>query len=309
MTLFDTAAPADSVAAAPVKEESALQLKDMSFNQLMNTLIDDAVHFVIRLAIALVVFYVGRWIINRLYTLVERIMLKRNIDPSVTTFALSTVKCVLYFILIVTIIGILGLETSSFLALFASAGVAIGMALSGTLQNFAGGVLILLLKPFRVGQYIETQGFSGTVQRIEIFNTFITTGDNKTIILPNGALSTSAVNNFSVQPYRRVEWKIGVAYGADVARVRAAALEMMKSAPAIAAGSQGKGVDPVVYVGSLDDSAVTMIMRAWVPSADYWDTFFLFNERFYTELPSRAGIEFPFPQLDVHINPQPSQQS
>ena len=303
MMIFDTPIPADSIKA--VKEETVSQLKDMSFDQLMNTLISDLVHFVIRLAIAIAVFYIGKWIINRLYTLVERIMLKRTIDPSVTTFALSTVRCVLYFILIVTIIGILGLETSSFLALFASAGVAIGMALSGTLQNFAGGVLILLLKPFRVGQYIETQGYAGTVQRIEIFNTFITTGDNKTIILPNGALSTSAVNNYSVQSFRRVEWSIGVAYGADVSKVRAAAMAMMEADPDIKAGREGSGKAPVVYVGSLDDSAVTMLMRAWVPSDRYWDVFFLFNEKFYTELPSRADIEFPFPQMDVHISQLP----
>ena len=211
----------------------------------------------------------------------------------------------LYFILIITVIGILGIETSSFLALFASAGVAVGMALSGTLQNFAGGVLILALKPYKIGDYIEAQGFAGTVRKIEIFNTIITTPDNKTIIIPNGDLSTSPINNSTLQTHRRVEWNIGISYGDNVGRAREAILAMFAADPRIvdAAAASASGLAaPVVVVGSLDDSAVTLKVRAWVAKDLYWDIFFGYNERFYTELPERAGINFPFPQMDVHVS-------
>ncbi|MCM1162999.1 MAG: mechanosensitive ion channel [Muribaculaceae bacterium] len=285
----------DSVA-APAAELALL--KNMTFDEFATTLVSKLIHFAISLAVAILVFYIGKFIITKLYNFVERIMLKRKVDPSLTTFILSLVRIVLYFILLVTVIGILGIETSSFLALFASAGVAIGMALSGTLQNFAGGVLILLLKPFRVGDTIEAQGFAGTVKKIEIFNTVITTPDNKTIIIPNGGLSTSAINNSTTQTHRRVEWKIGISYGDSPESARKAILEMFAADPRILT----EPAAPAVYVASLDDSAVTLSIRAWVKSADFWDIFFGYNERFYDELPARAGISFPFPQMDVHLD-------
>ena len=187
--------PADSIAAA--KEQSVEMLKSLSFDDLINKLAYDVAQFAIHLAIAIFVVYIGKFIIGKLYRLVHNVMVGRNVDKSLTTFVLSLVRIVLYFILIVTVIGILGIETSSFIAIFASAGVAIGMALSGTLQNFAGGVLILLLKPYRIGDYIEAQGYSGTVTEIQIFNTIISTADNKSIIIPNGGLSTGTINNWS----------------------------------------------------------------------------------------------------------------
>jgi small-conductance mechanosensitive channel len=174
-----------------------------------------------------VVFYIGKFIIKKLYKFCRTVMINRRTDPSLTTFVLSVIKITLYFILIVTVIGILGVETSSFLALFASAGVAIGMALSGTLQNFAGGVLILLLKPYRVGDYIEAQGYSGTVKAIQIFHTVINTVDNKAIIIPNGGLSTDSVNNYSLEEYRRVDWTIGLSYGDDFEAARKVIIQML----------------------------------------------------------------------------------
>lgn len=279
-------------------EAEIAQLKSMTFNEFVSTLVDKLIHFAISLAVAALVFYLGRYIITKLYNLVERLMLRRNVDASLTTFILSLVRIVLYFILLVTVIGILGIETSSFLALFASAGVAIGMALSGTLQNFAGGVLILLLKPFKVGDTIEAQGYAGTVRKIEIFNTIITTPDNKTIIIPNGGLSTGTINNSTAQTHRRVEWKIGISYGDSPERARQAILDMMAEDSRILP----QPAEPQVLVASLDDSAVTLSIRAWVESKDYWDVFFGYNERLYNELPSRAGISFPFPQMDVHLD-------
>lgn len=202
-------------------------LKTLPLDDLIEKFVSGLVTLAINLLIAGVVFYVGKFIIRKLYNMVSRIMLRRRVDNSLATFVLSFIRIVLYFILIVTVIGILGIETSSFLAIFASAGVAIGMALSGTLQNFAGGVLILLLKPYRVGDYIEAQGFAGTVKEIQIFSTVIVTPDNKSIMIPNGGLSTGSINNYSREKYRRVDWKVGIAYGDSVDTARRALLAIV----------------------------------------------------------------------------------
>lgn len=215
--------------ASPAVEKAAgdlAELKSLSLQDLINRLADSAVNFAINLAIAIVVFYLGRFIIRKIYSFVKAIFLSRGIDASLSTFVLSLINIVLYFILIVTVIGILGIETTSFLALFASAGVAIGMALSGTLQNFAGGVLILLLKPYKIGDYIEVQGYAGTVKEIQIFFTVITTPDNKSILIPNGGLSTGSVNNYSREPLRRISWTVSISYGDDVNLARKAILDM-----------------------------------------------------------------------------------
>lgn len=293
----------DAAQAIPNPADELAAFKNMSLDQIISTIATDLAHFAISLAAAILVFYVGKFIINRLYGLTDRILHRRNVEASLATFVLSFVRIVLYFILIITCIGIIGIETTSFLALFASAGVAVGMALSGTLQNFAGGVLILALKPFKVGDYIEAQGFAGTVKKIEMFNTIITTPDYKTIIIPNGGLSTGAINNSTTQRYRRVEWKIGISYGDSVSRARQVLMEMLTTDPRVlndpAAHDGLPG--PVVYLASLDDSAVTLTIRVWVKSGDYWDVFFEKNEEIYNHLPERAGITFPFPQMDVHV--------
>lgn len=284
--------------------EELAQFKNMSLDQIINTIITDLAHFAISLAAAVLVFYAGKFVITRLYNFTDRLLRRRNVEASLLTFVLSFVRIVLYFILIVAVIGILGIETSSFLALFASAGVAVGMALSGTLQNFAGGVLILALKPFKVGDYIEAQGFAGTVKKIEMFSTIITTPDYKTIIIPNGGLSTGAINNSTTQPYRRIEWKVGISYGDSVERAREALLGMLTAdSRVLTEPVPSEGVTaPVVYLGSLDDSAVTLTVRAWVRSDDYWSVFFEMNEEIYKHLPERAGVSFPFPQVDVHMS-------
>lgn len=227
LTLLQALVP-DAATAADTQKSAAdlAELKSLSLSDLLNRLADSAVNFAINLAIAIVVFYVGRFVIRKIFNLVKSVFISRDIDASLTTFVLSLINIVLYFILIVTVIGILGIETTSFLALFASAGVAIGMALSGTLQNFAGGVLILLLKPYKIGDYIEAQGYAGTVKEIQIFFTVITTPDNKSILIPNGGLSTGSVNNYSREPLRRVSWTVSISYGDDVNRARNAILDM-----------------------------------------------------------------------------------
>ncbi len=221
----------DSIAPAPAEELKAL--KNMSFDDLMSRLVNDLVEFAIHLAIAILVFYAGKFVIKKIFQLTATVLHRRNVDKSLSTFVLSLIKILLYFILIVTVIGILGINTSSFIAIFASVGVAIGMALSGTLQNFAGGVLILLLKPYKVGDYIEAQGFAGTVTEIQIFSTVICTADNKTILLPNGSLSTGSINNWSKQDYRRVQWDVGISYGDDFKTARAAILSILDSTDGI----------------------------------------------------------------------------
>lgn len=220
------AAPADTVAAAPTGFKA---IENMSFDDLISRMVSGLVDFAIHLAIAILVFYVGKFIIGRIYKIVSSIFIRRKLDRSLAVFILSLIRMLLYFILVVTVIGILGIETSSFLAIFASAGVAIGLALSGTLQNFAGGVLILLLKPYKIGDYIEAQGFSGTVKEIQIFSTIINTPDNKQIIIPNGPLSTSSINNYSKEDYRRVDWTVSIAYGDDVEAAKTAILDMLLS--------------------------------------------------------------------------------
>lgn len=299
--------PTDTI---PTVAQESGAIKNISFDQLIDTLISDMVHFAISLTIAILVFYAGKYIIRKLYNFVYGILHRRQVEASLSTFVLSLVRIVLYFILIVTVIGILGIETSSFLALFASAGVAIGMALSGTLQNFAGGVLILLLKPFKVGDYIEAQGFAGTVTRIEIFNTIICTPDNKSIIIPNGGLSTGSINNYSIQPYRRVDWTVGISYGESVDRARTLLLDLLRKDPRIL-WEEKTGMPsvkaPVVVVAELADSSVNLSVRAWVASADYWGVYFDHNEEFYNAITAAPGLSFPFPQLDVHMTAAPQE--
>ncbi len=276
--------------------ESISTLKALTGTDAMQHIASSLVSFAFRLAIAIAVFIIGKFIIKRLYKWLRKVMTHKGTDASLTSFILSLVKITLFFILVISVIGILGLETSSFMALFASAGVAIGLALSGTLQNFAGGVLILLLKPYKVGDFIEAQGFSGTVKEIQIFNTIINTPDNKAIIIPNGPLSTSSINNYSLEDRRRIDWTVGVAYGTDFITVRDLILSILGEQPEIE-----KDPEPVVYINELADSSVNLTVRAWCPTSQYWDIYFRINELIYTTLPE-AGIEFPFPQMDVHLS-------
>lgn len=315
MILLQQISPVALPDSVPSAKDEIAMLKSLPLDELLDKMVSGMVSFAINLAIAVLVFYAGRFIITRLHRFLVSILTRRKVEASLTTFVLSLVKMLLYFILIVTVIGILGIETSSFIAIFASAGVAIGMALSGTLQNFAGGVLILLLKPYKVGDYIETQGYAGTVREIQIFHTIISTADNRIIIIPNGGLSTGTINNASKEPYRRVDWDISIAYGDDVDAARKAILEMLAAdsrivkqytddehiSKVIATARPDRS--PVVFLKELADSAVVITVRAWTRTENYWGVFFDFNERFYNQLPAR-GINFPFPQLDVHITGQ-----
>lgn len=244
---------------------------------------------------ALLVFIVGRFLISMINKLVQRVLLKRNIDPSIKTFVGSLIHIILMILLIVSVVGALGVQTASFAALLASAGVAIGMALSGNLSNFAGGLIILIFKPYKVGDFIEAQNLSGTVREIQIFHTVLTTTDNKVIYIPNGSLSSSAVINYSYQQVRRIDWTFGVEYGTDYAKVKGVLEEILAKDERILQ----EPAAPFVAMSQLADSSVNYVVRVWVNSPDYWDVYFditrIVYERFNAE-----GIGFPFPQLTIH---------
>ena len=247
------------------------------------------------LAVAVIVF-IGRWLIGKVDRFLKRLFERKDVEISLAGFLRNIVKVVLYLIVFLMAIGTLGIKTTSFAAILAAVSLAIGMALSGTLQNFAGGVIILLLRPFKVGDYIQAQGFEGTVKSIQLFNTLLNTADHKTILLPNGALSTGSINNYSSETRRRVDIKIGLAYGNDIAEARKVILELLAKESRIL-----KDTEPKIIVTSLGDSAVNVDVRVWVEKADYWDVLFSLNEQIYNTIMAHPNLEFPFPQLDVHV--------
>ena len=270
-------------------------LSTMSLDTLVNKLIDLSVSFGSKLLVALLVFFIGRWIVKKLNRLVINILTKRHVEASLATFTKSLVSITLNFTLVIIIISVLGIETSSFIALFASAGVAVGMALSGTLQNFAGGVMILLFKPFKVGDYIEAQGQSGTVKEIQIFNTIITTTDNKVIIIPNGGLSTGIMMNYSKESQRRVDWVFGIGYGDSYEHAKTVIARLLDNDPRVL-----KDPNYFIALTALNSSSVDSVVRAWVKAENYWGVFFDMNEKVYKTF-AEENLNIPFPQMDVHL--------
>ena len=195
----------------------------------------------------------------------------------------------------ISVLGMLGIEMTSFIALLGAAGLAVGMALSGTFQNFAGGVMILIFKPFKVGDFIDAQGYMGVVKEIQIFVTILTTGDNKTIIIPNGGLSNSSMVNFSTQENRRVDWSFGIGYGDDLDKAKGIIQKLIDADERIL-----KEPASLIVLGELADSSVNITVRAWANASDYWGIFFDMNEKVYHAF-NNGGINIPFPQMDVHV--------
>ena len=283
LTLLQAAAASEGTAAALDKVQNLIQ-------QLTNWGISTGKQIIS----AIIIFLIGRLLISIVNKLVAKLLARRHVDAGVQTFVKSFVNIMLTILLIVAIISKLGVDTTSFAALLASAGVAIGMALSGNLQNFAGGLIILLLRPFKVGDFIECQGVSGTVKEIQIFHTILTSPDNKVIYVPNGSLSSGTVINYSREATRRVDWTFCVEYGEDYEKVEnvinklIAADERILNTPA-----------PFVNLIALADSSVNVVVRVWVKSENYWDVFFSMNKAVYATF-NKEGINFPFPQLTVH---------
>lgn len=244
---------------------------------------------------AVIVFVVGRMIINLLNKLVKNILIKRNFDPSVKSFVSSLVNVTLTILLIISIVGALGVQTTSFAALLASAGVAVGMALSGNLSNFAGGLIVLLFKPYKVGDFIDYQGQSGTVREIQMFHTILKTTDNKVIYIPNGSLSSGVIVNYSNQQTRRIDWVFGVDYGTDYDHVK----QVLETILAKETRILQEPDKPFIALTALADSSVNILVRVWVKSEDYWSVYFDMNKTVY-EVFNKESINFPFPQLTVH---------
>ena len=274
--------------------EAVKDIYDVELSKLLETLIGFALQAGKSILVAIIIYVVGRFIIRMVNKIVAKVLVKRNVDLTIQSFVKSFVNVLLTTLLIVAVVNALGVDTTSFAALLASVGLAAGMALSGNLQNLAGGILLLLFRPFRVGDYITAQGESGTVKEIQILHTIIVTVDNRDVILPNGALSSGNMTNFSKEPLRRVDLTIGVEYGQDIDRVREV-LQKIFSADARILQDPA----PFVPLGALSSSSVDITLRLWVKSEDYWGVFFDTNETIYKTF-NKEGINFPFPQLTVH---------
>ncbi len=248
-----------------------------------------------QLILALVTLFIGLWIIKFILKTFASVLAKRDLDPSLQPFLRSFLGMLLKTLLVISVMGMVGIEMTSFIAIIGAAGLAVGMALSGTLQNFAGGVMILVFKPFKVGDFIDAQGYSGSVKAIHIFNTILTTPDNKTIIIPNGGLSTSSMVNYSTEPKRRVDFIFGIGYQDDIDKTKAVLKQIIESDDRVM-------TDPVPFIAvkELGESSVNFVVRAWVNAPDYWAVYFDTQEKVKKTF-DKEGISIPFPQQDVHF--------
>ncbi|MCB9178826.1 MAG: mechanosensitive ion channel [Flavobacteriales bacterium] len=246
--------------------------------------------------LAIVVLIGGLWLIGALGRAMARVMRKREVDPSLIPFLRGLTTALLKVMLVISVIQMVGVQTTSFIAVLGAAGLAVGMALSGTLQNFAGGVMILVLKPFKVGDFIEAEGHSGTVRSIQIFHTILTTPDNKTIVLPNAPVSTNAIVNYSTEARRRVDFSFGIGYGDDIDKARTVIEGLISADRRI-----HQDPAPLIVVGELADSSVNLTVRVWVDSGDYWGVHFDMTEQVKKRFDAE-GISIPFPQMDVHTH-------
>jgi small conductance mechanosensitive channel len=246
---------------------------------------------------AIVVWIIGGIIIKGLVKGFEKLLNARKLDESLKPFLKGIVAALLKVMLVISVLTMLGIEMTSFVAILGAAGLAVGMALSGTLQNFAGGVMLLIFKPFKNGDVIDAQGHVGVVSEIQIFNTILKTPDNKTIIIPNGGLSNGSMTNYSTEETRRVDWTFGIAYGDDTAKAKEVMMNLMKENSKIL---QTAGNEPFVAVSELGDSSVNFAVRAWVKAPDYWAVYFDMNEKIYNTF-SKEGLNIPYPTMDVNV--------
>lgn len=249
-----------------------------------------------KVLLALVTLIVGLWIIKIASRLIKKGFTKSNIDESLSKFLANGISIILKVLLFISVAGMLGIQVTSFIALLGAAGLAVGMALSGTLQNFAGGVMIILFKPFKVGDYIEAQGHAGIVREIQMFNTILKTPDNKKIIIPNGGLSNSSMINYTAEDTRRVDFVYGISYKDDIDKAKEIIMSIIQANSLI-------HKDPAPFVGliELGDSSVNLVTRVWANTSDYWDVFFNMQETVKKTF-DKEGISIPYPQRDVHLH-------
>ncbi len=269
-------------------------MENIDVDKWMNKLIDFGSDYGLKVLGAILIWIIGSWVIKRIKKLLVKAMDKVEYDESLEKFISSLIVVALKILLVIVILGNLGIETTSFAALLAAAGLAIGLALQGSLSNFAGGVLILIFKPYKTGDFIEAQGVMGVVKEIEIFTTKLNTPDNKEVILPNGAVSNGNITNYSSEKKRRVDITMGVSYDADIKQTKEVLLKVLTDNSKVL-----KDPAPVILLGELADSSVNFKVRPWVLSGDYWDVYFEIMEACKIEL-DKASIEIPYPQMDIH---------
>ena len=279
----------------------AEKLTTTPFSELATELGEKALTFGIKVLIAIALYFIGGWIIKKIKRMLQRVFDRHDfIEPAIETFILSISGIAMWIILVMIIIGILGIETTSFAALLAGGGMAIGLALNGTVQNFAGGIMILIFRPFKAGDFIEMQGFTGTVTEVTITSTKLTTTDNRVIIIPNGAISNGTINNYSHMPLRRLDLTVDVEYGTKSDEACELILTLIKQDARILNAETSGKADPFVALSALRDSSIQFVIKVWVKSEDYWDVNYDLLNKIYTELP-KNGINFPYPKLDVNI--------
>lgn len=266
-----------------------------TLNIYLQNAIDLTFAYVPKVILAIVVLVAGLWLIKKLSYFLGHTMDSKKMDPSLSKFTQSLVSIALKVLLVISVASMIGIATTSFIAVLGAAGLAIGLALQGSLANFAGGALILVFKPFKIGDFIETQGHMGSVQEIQVFNTVLLTPDKKKIIVPNGAVAGGAITNFNAESERRVDWVFGVGYSDDVQKVKKVLSQLVTSDSKVL-----KDPAPQVLMSELADSSVNFTVRAWVKPADYWDVHFSMIERTKMEF-DKQGISIPFPQRDVHV--------
>ena len=262
----------------------------------INTIWDLGITYGTKIVLALITLVIGLLVIKFIMKMIVKGMEKRDVDASIRQFLKSLLGMLLKIMLVISVISMLGVEMTSFVAILAAAGLAVGMALSGTLQNFAGGVMIILFKPFKVGDWIDAQGHMGSVSEIQIFNTILKTPDNKTIIIPNGGLSTSSMTNYSTEPQRRVDFTFGIGYNDDIDKAKKVIEGLIAADSRIL-----KDPAPFIAVSALADSSVNFVVRVWAESGDYWGIFFDMNENVKKTF-DKEGISIPYPQTDVHVH-------
>lgn len=262
----------------------------------MDWFISKSIDYGTNLVVAIAVLVIGTMIAKRITKVVSNVLLKKDFDASLQKFLVSLVSISLRILVVMSALGQLGVEMTSFIALIGAAGLAIGMAFSGTLSNFAGGIMILIFRPYKVGDFISAQGEQGVVSEIQIFNTIILTMDNKTIIVPNGAMANGNITNFTMQELRRVDFVVGIAYGDDYAVAKKVLEKFIAEDDKIL-----KDPEPFIGLGALADSSVNITLRVWGKTEDYWAIHFKMNERIYNEF-GENNLNIPFPQMDVHVH-------
>ena len=297
------AAPADTVSHDLGAEIAAVadKIANTPTSELFAELLDKVISFGIKVLVAVALYFIGGWLIRRIKKMLQKIFEKHDfLDQAIESFIMSIAGIALWIILIIAIIGTLGIETTSFAALLAGGGMAIGLALNGTVQNFAGGIMILIFRPFKDGDFIEMQGFTGTVTEVTITSTKLTTTDNRVIIIPNGAISNGTINNYSHMPMRRLDITVDVEYGTSSEKTCELLQTLIKQDDRILTAETSGKADPFVALSSLKDSSIQFVVRVWVKSEDYWDVNYDLLKKIYEELP-KNGVQFPYPKLDINI--------